>query len=335
MLPVKTLDKINCLESLVGVRSECADISYPFYVEDIEGVDIKALAAIANVNSPSGVSMGKDLVNKSAREMMADIELLLGSGYSMQNTFGDLCGACDYIGFYQANSGVKVSNTILSNYSILRISSIQILTNYTGAAVLVLDDGENAKQFDVNLIAGTIIPATLTYETLKKTVKIYFTDTAITLAQIKCSTTSGCGCGGASNRAATDTIVFSGLLAGNDNSVQYGFKVCANVSCSSDLLVCDLIRQTPLIFARALYYKTAQKYFAEGRNSTRINRNAGTDNEHKETMQDFYSSLYNKDLRNTNRGAKSIKTVLEAYLKQRKDKCIVCDAIYLIAGGTG
>lgn len=334
MLPKKTLDKINCLESLVGIRSECKDIVYPFYLEDLEGVDIKSLASLATVNSPSGVSFGKDIINRAAREMMADIDLLIQNGFSLQDTFGSLCGACDYVLLYQTNAGIKVTNTIVSNYSLMQISRIEMLTNFTGNAVLVIDDSITPVQYDVVLQNGVIVPANLSYQTDQKKVNIYFTNAAIGLANISCKTASGCGCGGASNRAAKDTIRYSGLLAGMDTTTQYGFKVCANIVCSSDLMVCELMKQMPNIFGITLLYKAGQKYYSDARNSTRNNRVAGQDNEQKELMSDYFARLYNKNMTGTKQ-TKSIRTTINNYLKQRTDKCIICDGLTKIGYAAG
>lgn len=323
MLPNKTCDSITCLESLVKVRADCTDDCAPFYVEDIEGVDSARLSELATVNSPSGKTFGSDLVSISAREMLADIELLIGNGYSLKPTFGELCSACTFLTTYTANTRVKVKNLVATSYSILHIHTLQILTNYTGTAGLIVDDG-TPTSYSVELENGIISTATLEYSTTAKTVMIYFQDTSIGLAQINCKTSSGCGCGEASNKGATQTINYSGMIGLAAAPFQYGFLVCASVACSSDLMVCDLIRQTPNIFAMTLLYKVGAKYYSDARLSVRNNRTAGQDEEKKIDMQEYYAALYKQRLYGS-KTTKSIYSMVSGYLKQRNDKCVICE----------
>lgn len=324
MLPSKTCDSLTCLESLVKVRADCTDDCADFYVEDLEGVDSARLSELATVNSPSGKTFGSDLVSISAREMLSDIELLIGNGYSLKPTFGELCSQCTFLTTYTANTRVKVKNLIATNYSILQIHTLQILTDFTGTAVLVVDDGTQ-NFYNVDLEAGVISTTTLEFSTSSKTVMIYFQDTTIGLAQVNCKTSSGCGCGGAANRAATQTINFSGMTGLVAAPFQYGFLVCASVACSSDLMVCDLIKQTPKLFAMTLLYKVGAKYYSDARLSVRNNRTAGQDEEKKIDMQEYYADLYKTRLQGT-KITKGVYGIISGYLQQRNDKCVVCEA---------
>lgn len=326
MLPEKSCDKINCLQSLIGIKAECGALDCAdFYIEDIEGIDIDKLSQIASSQSPSGISVAKDLIRTASKEMLGDIELLIGNGYTLNDTFGDLCSSCDFISVYQAAGGVKVQSTILSNYSILRISKIDILTNYTGTALLDFNDGKTIKQYTVALQSGVISPVIFDYSTTEKIVKIYFDDPTITLGQIQCLTNKSCGCGGARNREAIDTIRYSGLLNGADYKTQYGFKICANISCSSDLLTCDLVSKTPLIFALTLLYKIGQKaYSSSVLQTSRITPFTSSNGEEKRIdMKDYYEGLYKQRL-NGKGQTKGISQIINNYLRQRTDNCVNC-----------
>jgi|GEM_PF-4551710 len=325
MLPKKTTDSTVCLESLVSVRSTCdASDAALFFIEDLEGVDAARLYEVANVNSPSGKILGKDLINIASREMLADIEMLIGNGYSLKPTFGELCSACTFLTTYTANTRVKVTNVIATKYSILQIHTLQILANYTGAAVLIIDDG-TPTTFNVDLQNGVIANITLEYSTSATSVQIYFQDTTIGLAQVSCNTpVSGCGCGGAANRAASQTITYSGMLGIVAAPFQYGFLPCASITCSSDLMVCDLIKQTPKLFAMTLLYKVGQKYYSDARLSKRNNRTAGQEDDEKIDMESYYAGLYKTRLQGS-KITKGIYGIISSYLKQRNDKCVMCD----------
>ena len=324
MLPKKICDSISCLQSLVKLRSDCTDGNCAdFYIEDLEGVDTTNFSDIANVNSPSGKMKANDLINVAAREMLADIEMLIGNGYSLKPTFGELCSACSFLTTYTANTRIKVTNVIATKYSILQIHTLQILSNYTGTAVLIVDDGTQT-QFNVDLVNGVIANVTLEYSTSATSVMIYFQDTTIGLAQISCTVPSGCGCGGAANRAASQTITYSGMIGIVAAPFQYGFLPCASIVCSSDLMVCDLIKQTPKLFAMTLLYKVGQKYYSDARLSKRNNRTAGQDDDEKIDMESYYAGLYKTRINGT-KITKGIYGIISSYLKQRNDKCVMCD----------
>lgn len=326
MLPVKVCDSQNCLEKLVGVRSDCENGNCSdFYIEDIEGVDLKSLAEIANINSPSGVTVAKDLINTASREMLGDLELLIGNGYSIKETFDKLCSTCTYLTSYANNAGISVNSTVVTKYGVLRVHSLQALTNYTGKAAILINDGKATKSFPVDLVAGEIGVFTLSYETLEKSVKITFDNPAIGSAKINCpSTSTGCGCGGSASRSAANTIRFQGLVGGQSAPNQYGFIACASIGCSNDAMICDLISQTPKLFALTLLYKVGAKYYSSARLSKRNNRTAGQEDEEKIDMQAYYSKLYGTRLTGTaiNKG---LYGIISNYLKQKNDKCVSCD----------
>lgn len=334
MLPKKDCsDPLQCLQNLVGVRSECDNADcYFFYIEDLEGVELKRMAELSSTSSPSGKGFGRDMIDGAAREMLGDIELLLMDGYSLKESFGDLCMTSQFVETYTNGAGSIVTSNVKSSYGLLRITRIEALTNRTGNAVLIVHDGIVAKMYNVTLTAGAIVPILLDYSTQEKSAKIYFQDETIGVAQMVTTANGGCGCSG--NKAAMNTIKYSGFIGNVTLTAQYGLKVCASVSCSNELLICDLVKKMPRIFGMTLLYKTGAKYYSEARLSERNTRTAGMDEEKKIDMADFYTGLYNQRLRGT-RGLKGITTVVGAYLKQSGDKCVVCNSTVLTSWATG
>ncbi len=335
MLPNKAFkDPETCLTSLVGIQADCGGPTAYMYIENIEGCDIKKLAAIANVQNPSGKSFGRSMIDNAAREMLGDIELITSNGFVIKQTFGDLCGACDYGTTYTNGGGVKIKNMILSPYSVLKVFSVEIAANFTGDAVLVLDDGKEPKYFDITLEAGVADIHKVEYSTVQKEVKVYIQGNATPVAKIDCPTVRTCGCGGSSNRDAADTIRYSGLLNGIDVSTQYGFRICASVTCDAGIMTCDLVQAAPRTYSLALLYKVGAKYYSESSLSERNNRTAGMDEEKKEGMVLYYNNLYKQLMYGKTfatgvnvAGTNTINNNIQAYLRQKKDRCVTCEAI--------
>lgn len=336
MLPIQDCDKISCLEKLVGIRSlPCPDGNCPdFSLDQLEGVDIDYLAKLAKGSQLSGEEVGKDLIRNSAKEMMGDIEMMLASGFQLLPTIGELCSTCEYSSFYVPGTGIKVTNNSLTGYGLLRITSVKIKANATGEYNLKIDDGVEPKLFPVVLEAGTIMPVILNYSTTQKFARVSLEDEAVGLAQVNCPTSSSCGCGGGSN-PAKNLITYSGQVAEMDSSIQYGFIVCANISCSYDILVCDLVRQTPNVFALTLLYKAGERLNTGGKLSLRNNRVKAQGVEVKEEEMFKYNGLYRKRMQGSTTEI-GIRGIVKEYLKNRKgDTCIQCDTIRKVGYATG
>ncbi len=335
MLPVKSSDKFTCLSSLVSVRADCNnETGTDHYIEDIEGLNIAKLARVANIQNPSGRNLGADLINRGARAMMGDIELLIANGYSLTDAFGVLCSICNFNTNYVPGGGVKVFNAISTRYGIIKISKVEVLANFTGLTNFVIDDGVTPVMYPINLVSGAIATGNIAYETNQKTVRVYMQDNTIPMGMINCPTSSDCGCGSRGSRSAVQPIRYSGIVGSVDTPSQYGFKICATVSCSYEYLLCDLVKQTPNIFALTLLYKIGQIYYIEADLSERNNRTAGGDEERKRDMAAYYQKNYNTRLQGT-KETKGIRQIISTYLGRINDKCVLCDGLTKIAYATG
>lgn len=334
MYPKSTIDKVKCLESLVGIRTLCSyDTEYPFFIEDIEGVDVSNLAKLAKGSNLSGEDFGKQLINSAARELIADIELLMSNGYSMKAVAGDMCSACSLLPTYTANTMEVVKSNITSRYQMLQITKVTILVNVTGEKTFIIDDGVTQKEYTATFEAGVNMPIGLDYITDQKSVELYFQDATVGLGRISCALTDGgCGCGSSAKKDYPFT--FSGKISGTATSNQYGFLVCAAVTCSYDALICNLIKLTPNVFGQTLSLKVGEKYYLHKSASGRNNETASFNEEEKSVFVRNYSSLYAARLYGKS-DRQSVRNIISNYLKTNKDKCVTCDANIMTASVTG
>jgi len=325
----------NCLESLVGVKANCTPATKcpQMYIEQIQGIDIKKLSLVANQQQVSGKMLAVDLIKNASDLMAADIDLLISNGYRMQESFGEQSSLCSFGTAYQNGGGIVVKNTSTSPYSRLNISGLEILAQYTGVAEIAFNDGKSIVLKDVELSSGVIAPVELDYSTNQKSVQIYFTDTAIQGAIINCPTKSGCGCGG-NNPLTAKMLNYSGYLSGMPYATQYSFKPTAFVTCDKSMLLCELVKQSPMIYAATLLYKIGELYFLNVELSNRVNIETSTGEENKKDMAVYFNKLYNSRLNGTSQTL-GLNTVISNYLKgKQRDKCIICDGIYKVAWAT-
>lgn len=338
MLPTTTCDRTTCLSSLIGVQSDpCLDPTKcpPFFVEQIDGVDIDKLSKIAGPADLSGKAYAERLIKQAAVEMTGDLELLIGNGYTLAETIGEVCSNCDFTNMYIPGGGIKIFNASLSQYSQIKITSFKLKANATGDHVLKIDDGVAPQTYPLTIQAGVEMPLNLLvpYITQRKSVYISLVDQTVGLAQITCPVKSGCGCG--SSNSAKNLIQYSGTIGGMDASAQYGFIGCANIGCSSDILICEMVRQTPNLFGLTLLYKVGEKINTGSKLSLRNNRTSVQPDEIKDGEMFKYMGLYRKRL-NGSATERGIRHIISDYLNKRSgDNCIQCVGNNRVAYVTG
>lgn len=334
MLPISSVDQVQCLQSLMGIRTGCSvEKNYPFWIEDIEGVDIPKLAKISKGSNGTGKDFANQLINSAAREMLADIETMLNNGFKLKEMVGDICSACSILPVYTANSGIKVTSAIASRFKTLRITKLSMMINQSGPFQIVIDDGKNPVYYTPTFVAGVLTPVNIDYVTPEKSVTIYFSDNTVGLGQVSCATPSSCGCGKSS--ISDNPVTVTGIVGGVDTTTQYGFLPCAAIGCSYDTLVCSLIKQTPNIFGITLFYKTGEKYYLHKFASERNNDSASYNEEEKPELIRNYTKLYKESIYGT-AARIGLKKVVNDYLKDHnKDRCVVCDAKVMTAYAVG
>lgn len=335
MLPTLSAERTNCLSSLIGVLSDpCVDPTSapPFYVEQIDGVDIDKLRSIASSSDLSGKAYAERLIRSSTMEMMGDLELLINNGYNLVETVGEVCSNCDFTEVYIPGGGIKIYNAGLSAYGQIRITLLKVKANVTGDHVLRIDDGVGTVDYNISLVAGVVMPLNLNYTSQQKTVKVGLVDQTVGLAQISCPVKTSCGCG---LGTTTTLIKYSGTIGGMDATNQYGFIGCANVGCSNDILMCELIRQAPNLFGLTLLYKVGEKINNGTKLTLRTGRVAVQSDEIKDTEIFRYMSLYRKRMYGTTQ-ERGIRNVVNEYLQKRSgDNCIQCVSNYKTGYVTG
>jgi len=334
MFPTTFSDKVECLESLVGVRTGCTvDEQHPFWIEDLEGVDVSKLAAIAKPSNPNGKDFARQLINNASRQMLGDIELLLNDGYKMENIVGDMCSTCSLLPVYTVNAGIIVKPVVATKFRKWRIPKLTILADVTGTRTIVIDDGVTPRNYNVNLTAGTLMPILLDYSTTEKSAKISFSDPTVPVGQVSCATPTSCGCGG--SPTSNNPVHITGMLNNIEVSTQYGFLPCVTVQCSYESLVCNLLAQAPNIFGLTLLYKVGELYYDNLKVSDRNNDSVSYNEENKEEQKKNYARLYWAKMKGTS-GMSGVNKIIGDYLKKnRADKCIYCESKIVQAYVTG
>jgi len=325
---------MDCLKDLVGIKELCtSDTATPlFWLDDCEGIDREALSQLTK--NGTGKQFGTDIIESASRFLMADIETLIPKGYTIKSALNSFCNTCTYTGLSSAAAytGVIVKNLSTSKNSYLAIDSLKVMIASTGDFTIILDDGVTQTQIPYSFTAGIeVVIVNIGYKTSKSSVKIYFLE-AVTVTALNCPTTKSCGCSG--SRKESKDISVKGLLNNAEFTTQYGFIPCASVICSLDNVMCSIIMQQPRLFALALFYRSAARYFSEFQVTQRNNRNASFNEDEKLSLADRYINLYYERLRGSN-NVRGIADNLAAAMNNLHDDCIECKRITTTAWAIG
>lgn len=317
---------MECLTSLIGLKELCsANATQPlFYLDDAEGLDRIALSQLAKPSNGSGKQFGIDIIESSARFLITDIETLIPKGYTIKSSLNSFCNVCTYTSATSSASqtGIVVKNISSSKNTYLVIDSLKVNIQSTGTYTIVLDDGIEPKEIEYDFTAGTEVNIiNIGYRTAAKSIKIYF-DESVLVTALSCPTQKSCGCSGSTSGQSKD-IQVKGLLSGAEFTTQYGFIPCASVVCSMDNIICSIVNQQPRLFALALFYRSAAKYFSEFAVTQRNNRNASFDEEEKLSLASQYMSLYYERLRGS-KNVKGISDNMASALNNLNDACVEC-----------
>lgn len=323
---IKNSLTMDCLTNLVGIRGLCSsDEKQPlFYLDDAESVDRIALSQVAKQSTPSGLAFGTELIESAARFLYADVESLVPKGYSIKSFLNSFCNTCTYTSLSSSSpyTGVIVKNLSTSRNAYLSIDSLKVMIASSGTYTIVLDDGIDPRQIEYTFTANTEVTITnISYKTSASSVKIYFLESGVLVTALSCPTQKSCGCSGSS--AQSKELSVKGLLNNAEFTTQYGFIPCASVVCSMDNVICSIINQQPKLFALALFYRSAARYFSEFSTTQRNNTNASYDQEEKQALADRYIALYFERL-NGSKNVKGISDNMASALNNLSDACVEC-----------
>lgn len=324
----------SCFQNLIGVKGTCEPQEAMYWLNDIPGIDLTKLAQVAETDSPTGERLAAQLIETAARFMSADVEALYDSQYKVQNTLVAGCSNCTFNGNYSAGAqrGILIKNQTSSHFSSIVIDKLTVKTNSTGTFNIVIDDGTNLRVIEHDFLAGYEYEFTnLNYETKAKSVKVYFQENTVAMAQLSCKKNgSGCGCSGTS--AVISDLVYTGLTDGLESQNAYGFLPCAFIKCDAADLLCFVAHSAPRMIGMALLYKTAELYYQTRLRSDRNNKVAGMGSDDVRGDITKYGELYKEKLNGT--GTRGVKDLVFTTLQEVSDVCVVCNSLVQTAWAT-
>lgn len=321
----------NCFTKLVGIRGVCEPKNnVTYWLDDMPGIDLKALALTATSDAPSGSIFGQRIIETAARFMAADVLAIYDGKYKIENNLVAGCSTCKFLTNYASGTqrGITIKDLTMSSFSHLVIDKLTAKLNDTGTFNIRIDDGDpdNLVNIEHDFTAGVEYNFNnLDYATKKKVVRVYLLENNVPLAQLSCPRPGGsnCGCGGKAK--AIEGLTYTGTSDGAETQNAYGFIPCASIRCDGDDLLCFVANSAPRMIGMALLFKVAELYFTSNVLSTRQNKVVGQNSEDKVDEQKRYNKLYLDRI--NGKGVRGVKDLVFGTLGKINDSCVVCDTL--------
>lgn len=324
----------SCYTELLGLKGTCEPKTAMYWLNDVPGIDLGAIAKLAGADNPSGESAFNALIESAARFVVADVLAIYDGRYKVESSLVNGCSSCKFTLNYAAGigRGTLVKDLTSSNLSRMLIDSFVVKINNSGVYHMVLDDGQNLKVIEHTFVAGVEFQFNgVNYRTRAKQVRMYFQEPDAMLAQLSCPRGSGCSCSGGA--VVVSDLTYTGTLNGAETSQAYGFLPCATIVCEPDDLLCLLAHSAPRMVGMALMYKAAALFFESQGRSTRINRVANAPKEKVSDDGAKYEKLYLSKLNGDK--TRGLKDIVFTTLQQTSDVCVVCNSLVATAWATG
>jgi len=308
----------SCLENFIGVKCLTQNPKSGLWINDLEGINIRMAADIADSNYTSGLQLLEQKI-KFATELVA-AEL---SGYVLPyfriNSIIDelLIGSFNdnYLNPTAFDRGVKIT-TRNSRLMQIRIDSVRIRiqeANYSGTLEII--DGLYSTSFPFVTDSNGEAELFVNYNSKGKEVFIVTDNSAIHPADTDVKT--GCACFSKSS----EYLHANGWNGSGVASNSFGLIVRANAQCSIDELMCIIAPQIRF----AILYKAGLEIVKEAKATDRLNSVTLLDEEKIAFLYEEFSMQYKNHL-NT-----AINALPELF-KRVDDICVMCNQSRFVYG---
>lgn len=301
---------MECLNKVVGIRCLGDSSSSGLYVEDLEGINVKTAAQIADSRYQSGLDLIKKKKDFAVKAIVNDIRAHFLPYYRTNTVVDEL-----KIGKYKSTTmtqsplqrGLEVK-TRNSNLLKIRVQTIEIRileTNYQGTVKIL--DGLDVTSYDYETDANGQASLLVDYLSSTNHVKIVIEDDQITPfdAYIK----EGCNC----YSRRSEFLKATGVKNGSSATSSFGLSVQTLAECDNESLICLLSNQLGF----PILYKTGIEIVKEWIASDRLNPVTIIDDGTEEFLLDNFEREYKKQLN-------LLTTSLSKVLNNIDEICVVC-----------
>jgi hypothetical protein len=301
----------NCLDNYVGVKCLTPPPRSGYYINDLEGLNLRYAADIADSDYVSGLEFLRSKIAFATELVLSDIVTYTLPYFRINSIIDELTAGkfkTNFLPPAPADRGfeVKVRNSRLLRIRLRKVE-IRILEANTTSAIIVTDGNES---FSFPFTTDSNGFAEIFPDYLSKTDRILVTlnDTAINVLDSQIKT---CGaCSSISGRY----LYASGWNGTSTSSSSYGLSIDLNAECSLDEIACILSPRLGL----PILYRSGIEVVKEAITTDRLNSVTLLDSEKGEFLLDSYSKEYDKLI-------KGLIESIPLLFRRIDDCCVLCN----------
>jgi len=309
----------TCFNNFIGVK--CLTTGTPtsgLYINDLEGLNLKYAANIADSDYISGLQFLNDKIQFATKLVISDLTRY-SLPYFRINSVVDELSVGDWANNTLATANVdrgvhlqiKKSRMLRINISNIKIK----LGNANTSHVVYIEDGTNIQNYTFTTDANGEAEINLNFTSTTQDVYVYMDNTSINVNNSSIKT--GCGC---SSKSGQYLSAYGWNGSGNSNST-YGLKIQATAVCDNDEFACVLGPKLGL----PILYRSGIEILHEAVATDRLNSLTLLDTDKINFLLENWSAEYDKQM-------KMLIESLPQLLRRIDECCIVCNQNRYIQG---
>lgn len=308
----------NCLENLIGVKCLSANPKSGLWINDLEGINIRMAADIADSGYMSGLQLLEKKIEFATELVMQELSGFLLPYFRVNSVLDEMLVGdfnVNYMPSASLDRGIKatVKNTRMMRIFVGNVTIRMQQANTSHQFQIV--DGFSSFSFPFTTDGNGEATVFANYMSSNRDIYIVMDNTNINPADTDVK--SGCSC---SSKSSQFMLVngWSGSGVGNNS---YGIKAQLTAECKVEELMCIISQHLRF----PILYKSGLEIVKEAKATDRLNSVTLLDNDKINFLYEEFSMQYDKHM-------KIIVNQLPELFKRIDDICVICNQSRYVYG---
>ena len=308
----------NCLKDFIGIKCLTANPKSGLWINDLEGINVRMAADIADSGYMSGLQLLQSKVNFATEVVMQELSGFMMPYFRINSILDELL-----VGDFNSNylipsamfRGIKavVKNTRMMRMRVGEVT-IRIQQPNTSHSFQIVDGLESTNYpFVTDANGEAIVDAN--YMSSGREIFIVMDNTYINPADTDVK--SGCSCSSKSSQF----MLVNGWNGSGISNNSYGIKAQLTAECKIEELMCIISQNMRF----PILYKAGLEIIKEAKATDRLNSVTLLDNDKINFLYEEFTMQYNNQM-------KIVVNQLPELMKRIDDICVICNQSRFIYG---
>jgi hypothetical protein len=308
----------SCLDNFIGVKCLSANPKSGLWINDLEGINIRMAADIADSGYISGLQLLEQKINFASQLVIQELSGFVLPYFRINSSIDELLVGDFNSNYLAASSNDRGIKAIVKNTRMMRIfvGEVKIRiqqANSTHSFQII--DGLNSTSFSFDTDANGEATVFANYISSNREIYIVMDNTSINPADTDVK--SGCSCSSKSSQ-------FMSVNGWNGSGVannSYGIKAQLTAECKIDEMICIIAQQLRF----PILYKAGLEIVKEAKATDRLNSVTLLDNDKINFLYEEFTNQYNNHM-------KLVVNQLPELMKRIDDICVICNQSRYVYG---